>query len=417
MATAQKYASLPDIDSAPDIYETPDTFSSPREKEEGSDDEALNPRLGRRNIDETTSKDELDRSRLPELAEVDQKFRKAEKRRGRFREVYAYPETYGDGASRSPSPSSSRRQTSSIQSRLLSLRKELESLESDISEQSRASSVTDDHETETLIRGLVEIRERLNGLGDGVRDTRRQPQNLLNKALETAKSLPLSAAIKPETAKIENRLEAPFGDVDALSRLDKRLDELESLIGSSNTTLDESSPLPQPLLPHIARLSNVLTLLTQPRHIDSISRRLKLLQTDLERYSSSSAKRQANGTPAGQTTGPSTTPQPGSGAAANAPNDIAVILSRLSPALPTIPHLLTRLRTLSTLHASASGFASSLTSLEEEQKQAQAILGDLEAAVNSLEQSFLVNAERVEGNLKGLSERLEAVQTRLKTDD
>ena len=177
----------------------------------------------------------------------------------------------------------------------------------------------------------------------------------------------------------------------------------------------QSSPLPQPLLPHITRLSNVLTLLTQPRHVDSVSRRLKLLQTDLERYSSGNTKRQSSGSPAGQAGGSSTT-QPGTGATANSPNDLAIILRRLAPALPTVPHLLTRLRTLSTLHASASGFASSLASLEEDQKRTHASLEDLEAAVTGLEKSFLVNVERVEGNLKGLSERLEAVQMRLKTD-
>ncbi|SRR5258708_3959096 len=178
-------------------------------------------------------------------------------------------------------------------------------------------------------------------------------------------------------------------------------------------SVSQSSPLPQPLLPHITRLSNVLTLLTQPRHVDSVSRRLKLLQTDLERYSNSNAKRQS--TPAGQTAGSSAS-QPGTGSTGNSSNDLAIVLSRLSPALPTIPHLLTRLRTLSTLHASASGFASSLATLEEEQKRTQASLEDLEAAITGLEKSFLVNVERVEGNLKGLSERLEAVQMRLKTD-
>ena len=94
-------------------------------------------------------------------------------------------------------------------------------------------------------------------------------------------------------------------------------------------------------------------------------------------------------------------------------HDLAPILQRLSPALPTIPHLLTRLRTLSTLHASASGFASSLSELEEEQKRTRAGLGELNLAVEGLEKSFEVNTERVEGNLRGLGVRLEEVLARL----
>lgn len=94
-------------------------------------------------------------------------------------------------------------------------------------------------------------------------------------------------------------------------------------------------------------------------------------------------------------------------------SDVALILQRLSPALPTIPHLLTRLRTLSTLHASASGFSASLGELEEEQRRTRAGLEEISRAVEGLEKSFDANTELVAGNLKGLQERLEAVQTRL----
>lgn len=169
--------------------------------------------------------------------------------------------------------------------------------------------------------------------------------------------------------------------------------------------------MPQPLLPHITRLANQLTLLTQPRHIDSISRRLKLLLTDLERYSTTNARRQSSAAPPNPNT--SSTASNGPPSASLPQNDLAPILARLAPALPTIPHLLTRLRTLSTLHASASGFATALTDLEEEQKRTRAGLGELERAVKGVEQSLEVNSERVEGNLKGLGERLAAAQERL----
>src|SRR5258705_379943 len=47
--------------------------------------------------------------------------------------------------------------------------------------------------------------------------------------------------------------------------------------------LSQLSPLPPPLLPLLTRLNTQMTVLTQPRHIDAISRRLKLLLSDLER--------------------------------------------------------------------------------------------------------------------------------------
>lgn len=173
----------------------------------------------------------------------------------------------------------------------------------------------------------------------------------------------------------------------------------------------QSSPLPQPLLPHIARLSNILTLLTQPRQIDAISRRLKLLQTDLERYSAAQTRRQQQGAQAGTSSSAAGShPTPSSNLASS---DIALILQRLSPALPTIPHLLTRLRTLSTLHASASGFASGLAELEEEQRKTRASLDEINRAIEVLENTFAANSHTMSGNLEGLQARLEDVQARL----
>jgi nuclear migration protein JNM1 len=78
-----------------------------------------------------------------------------------------------------------------------------------------------------------------------------------------------------------------------------------------------------------------------------------------------------------------------------------------------IPHLLTRLRTLSTLHASAAGFASELAELEEEQRKTHASLEEISRAIEGLEKSFTANSQTVAGNLEGLQARLEDVQGRL----
>src|ERR1700720_3391483 len=54
------------------------------QKEESSENEGPNSRSGRRNIDETSTREDLDRSHLPDVAQVGQKFRRAEKRRGSY---------------------------------------------------------------------------------------------------------------------------------------------------------------------------------------------------------------------------------------------------------------------------------------------------------------------------------------------
>ena len=161
--------------------------------------------------------------------------------------------------------------------------------------------------------------------------------------------------------------------------------------------------MPTPLLPLVMRLSNQLTILTQPRHIDSISRRLKLLLSDLER--TSAAQNQAHKRHPSQPNGASQAP--------SIQEQLFPILLRLGPLLPQIPHILTRLRTLSTLHSSATAFQSTLEDLEEEQKKLRSTLLELEKAVETVELSLKDNREVVKNNVAGLEGRVNALLSRL----
>ena len=151
------------------------------------------------------------------------------------------------------------------------------------------------------------------------------------------------------------------------------------------------------------RLSNQLTILTQPRHIDSISRRLKLLLSDLER--TSAAQNQAHKRHPSQPNGASQ--------ASSIQEQLFPILLRLGPLLPQIPHILTRLRTLSNLHSSATAFQSTLEDLEEEQKKLRSTLLELEKAVETVELSLKDNREVVKNNVAGLEGRVNALLSRL----
>lgn len=189
--------------------------------------------------------------------------------------------------------------------------------------------------------------------------------------------------------------------------------------------LSQLAPLPPPLLPLLTRLSAQLTLLTQPRHIDSISRRIKLLNSELERTSGASGSQGHN---ASQRRGASTHHQPASGsvsspASATPPaptassavlqEQLAPVLARLAPLLPHIPHILTRLRTLSALHTSAAGFQKTLEGLEEEQRRTRGALEELQRAVEGVEKSLTENEALVRGNVRELEERIEGVGRRM----
>lgn len=95
------------------------------------------------------------------------------------------------------------------------------------------------------------------------------------------------------------------------------------------------------------------------------------------------------------------------------PSDIIPILHRLNPALPQIPHILTRLRTLSALHASAGDFQTTLESVEDEQLRVKESLGELETDVRTVENSLEENRSIVNGNVEGLEKRVNDLFKRL----
>src|ERR1700761_3233360 len=175
--------------------------------------------------------------------------------------------------------------------------------------------------------------------------------------------------------------------------------------------------MPPPLLPTINRLSNQLTVLTQPRHIDAISRRLKLLLSDLDRMNP----------PASSTGSQATRRQSGHGAEPSAgegetvtqaplqlQEQVLPMLNRLSPHLPQIPHILARLRTLSALHSSAASFDESLGSLEEGQRSVRSALGELGDALEKVEASMRDNDKVVGGNVESLEKRVDQLVERMK---
>lgn len=158
----------------------------------------------------------------------------------------------------------------------------------------------------------------------------------------------------------------------------------------------------------LMRLNNQLTLLTQPRHIDSVSRRLKLLLSDLERVSASQTQKRQQAISGGANGGAGT-----STVLTPAQDAVLPLLSRLGPSLPHIPHILTRLRTLSSLHGSASEFQSTMSALEEEQRRTREALEALNSAVTNVEASLEANRSTVAGNVSNLEDRVDKVLNRL----
>ncbi|KAN0134015.1 Dynamitin domain containing protein [Lactarius tabidus] len=403
--SANKYLNLPDIDSSgKDVYETEDTFQSVRDdNNDSSDDEGLPSRA--RKAAGHTAAEGIDESSLVDATEASKRFRRAERKRTRERSLYKYP------PSRTPSPTPTH--PPSLALRLKLLQSELTSLESELADPASPLLVRDREQGQVdpgdLLKGLVDVKARLAKFSAGHEGRARLVQDVLrdpppaDQAAETA--LDKDANADGEEASASHKAPEPAKDI---AEMDRRVGELEKLVGSASTSLDESSAMPTPLLPLLTRLNTQLTVLAQPRHLDNISRRLKLLLSDLDRLAAANQqnRRGAAAENDGSTNAPAALP-------ASLQEQLAPALSRLVPALPQIPHILTRLRTLATLHASAAKFANSLSALEEEERQSRDALDALTQAIEGVEASISDNGRVVKGNVAGLEERIDALTTRL----
>ncbi|KAI0373413.1 hypothetical protein BV20DRAFT_962552 [Pilatotrama ljubarskyi] len=430
-----KYANLPDIDTAPDVYETEDVFPTAQDnKGDSSDDEASAPArgYGRGKTGEPSGREELDASSVdPE--EASKRFKKAEKRHHRPKVQYVYPPSPSpDEESRPASPTHS---SIPLSQRLRLLQAEVAALENELSDPTnpllRKEKEAGHADPGELIRGMVDVKRRIEKiskarqgrgklvsvvLGESDTEDAHQAKPAAGetdaKKAESAKPAAPSPSAKPKTPEVRD-----------IAEMDRRVGELEKLVGSSSAPLDELAPLPPPLLPLLTRLNAQLTLLTQPRHIDSISRRIKLLNSELERTSSSSGGHAPNASQrrgahhasaSGSVSSPSTTAPPAATASSAALQEqLAPVLTRLAPLLPHIPHILTRLRTLSALHTSAAGFQKTLEDLEEEQRRVRAALEELQRAVEGVEKSLAENEKLVKGNVRELEDRIEDVGRRM----
>ncbi|KAH9978719.1 hypothetical protein BGW80DRAFT_1280590 [Lactifluus volemus] len=375
--SVNKYSNLPTLfdSSGKDVYETEDTFQFPRMRRyienDSSDDEGPSSRS--RKLAEPSAAEGIDESSLVDAAEASKRFRRAERKRTRERSLYKFP------PSRTPSPTPTH--PPSLALRLKLLQSELVSLESELADPASPLLARDREQS----HGLVDVKARLAKFSVGHEDRVRLVQGVLQD-------------LPPWKSENGNNKEEhkPLETAKDVAEIDRRVGELERLIGSAGTSLDDLSHA-NPLLPLLTRLNTQLTVLAQPRHLDNISRRLKLLLSDLDRLAA--AKQQQHRRSAApenaNTVDASSTP-----VSAALQEQLAPALARLVPALPQIPHILARLRTLATLHASAAQLAThSLDALNQ--------------AVEGVEGSLAENGRVVKRNVTGLEERIDALTKRL----
>lgn len=166
--------------------------------------------------------------------------------------------------------------------------------------------------------------------------------------------------------------------------------------------------IPVSLMESLSRLDNLLNVLTQPRHLDGISRRVKMLLNDLER-AGASARRNAGAGSSPEKAAPSALSQTDQ----DTLQDLFALLPRLDPLIPTIPPLITRLRSLSQLHAEALSIAADLRELQSSSADVSDEERELNAIVKSVHIGFTEAATGIQKNWEALQGRIQGLEGRL----
>ncbi|KAI9498742.1 hypothetical protein BDB00DRAFT_881169 [Zychaea mexicana] len=184
-----------------------------------------------------------------------------------------------------------------------------------------------------------------------------------------------------------------------VSDIDERIAKLESLVGSSSGRgLDDLPPslATASLIGSVSKLEQQITILAQPRQLETVARRVKVLISELDRLNElkSGRKDLSLGFLSSTTSLPSTA---GGAAGANAANEnkeaqglsseaeekvnqLFATMEKVDPLLNLTPALLTRLKALQGLHTEASTFGRSVKAISEEQTRITDELKNLSTA-------------------------------------
>ncbi|KAI8819908.1 Dynamitin-domain-containing protein [Fimicolochytrium jonesii] len=245
----------------------------------------------------------------------------------------------------------------------------------------------------------------------------------------------------PETAKLN--------ELAKVTELESRLASLERLIGThfldglegDNAAVTSLLHQTGSLIGALHRLDNHLAVLTQPRQLDLVANRVKVITADMEKLADLKKKQQLEASVLQSMfshnahtslTGSSSYLPTTSGAAAHTSsadddlhmsktqteterriNHLFNLLNKLDPVAGLLPHLVARLRGLKALHNEAAVFSDSLKMLQGEQARVAEGYKNMDEAIERLQESLSANETAVEKNVEALQGRLEGLAERV----
>ncbi|KAG0234261.1 Dynactin subunit 2 [Actinomortierella wolfii] len=189
----------------------------------------------------------------------------------------------------------------------------------------------------------------------------------------------------PDSARLHNAAKA--------AELNERLSMLEKMVGSSQL------PTGQSLVGSVEKLEQQIGILTQPRQLEQLSRRLKVVIAELDRMQELQTKE-------GSTTGISSEVE-------NKINTLFDLVDKIDPLVALVPVLVTRLKGLKTLHSEAAVFSDSIKMISSEQTKIGDELKSLDAVSTKLQESVAENEAAIQKNVELIDSRITALVERV----
>ncbi|KAJ1926341.1 hypothetical protein IWQ60_003866 [Tieghemiomyces parasiticus] len=405
-STANKYSNLPDIDTQPDVYETPESadglaaysFLKPAEPEARNDDidgHTVSAAQALARFREATGEDPEGKGN--EAATL------ARRHRSALYHHYLRQTLPNDGELEV-----SRGSVSVDETPVQRLRRLLHETQELADELGAAPESTSESQRALFAQASVLQRE-LSGLSSQLQDDQSATagifatnpgRSLLNslQRLEVVSSDP--EPVPSASVTVKSNLSTP--DAAYMGKLENRVAELEQLLGQRLTSEGAHGLRGRGLLEVMGSLEGQVRLLAQPRHLESLSRRAKAVTQDLEKLAAVRAQDEG---------------------VINLDDEVGekinrlfAVVDRVDPLIETAPAIVARLQSLQALHLEASVVGQTLrqcsesqTKIAEDTKVLQEIGTQLLANMKENTTTIQSNLTSLDGRVRDLTRRLEAL--------
>ncbi|CAG8483519.1 6012_t:CDS:10 [Ambispora leptoticha] len=432
--SSNKYSTLPDIDTQPDVYETPDN-----EEPETSDDgynliEEVNEDIVRDKISMNDAVGKFKDS-IVDSSETDFSDRLSRHTKQMYKissrkplDISEYEILPREQASQETPPQKLQR----LMYEVRELREQVENNKDDptVAQISHGGMISQiDH----LQNDLDRISQGLGDLPldeqDGTIIRQAELGKRLIHQLETFKNIgfPKEDDEKDATADDDTTVQASSVDsgknvvtyelyyspetikTHALAKtaeLDERISVLEKVLGTSHGQNFDDLLLSIPnanLIMSVEKLEQHMQLLIQPRHLESITRKVKTLTSELEKVNDLKNKELSNGGVIPFETGEKV-------------DRLFGLLDKIDPLIALAPALVNRLKSLQQLHNEAAVFNDTIKMLVGEQskigdelKNLNDVAGKLKTSIKENDELIYKNIEKVEARVSDLAQRLDKV--------